>query len=174
MNPYGTKLPVVYLKPGEIFFSKKPALIMTILGSCVSATMYNRWTGFGGICHILLPRCRNGKCTGTCDEMFRYAGCTLRHMVTRFDREGIPRMDIEVKLFGGAEILLSLDRESKRKSVGKQNIDVARETLLKEGLKTAASNIGGAFGRKLYFFTNTGEVLVKRIKRTALPKEEIE
>jgi chemotaxis receptor (MCP) glutamine deamidase CheD len=46
----------VFLKPGELYIGKEPAVVSNILGSCVSITMFSERLGAGGICHALLPR----------------------------------------------------------------------------------------------------------------------
>jgi len=58
--------------------------------------------------------------------------------------------------------------------VGKQNIEMAKKTLHYEHINVKAVHVGGTFGRKIFFFTDTGEVLVKRIKKSLLPKQETE
>ena len=172
MSPHELGLPVFYLKPGEVYFSEKPALVMTILGSCISVTMYSARHGFGGICHVLLPKCHTESCNTQCSEVYRYADCSIRNMVERFVDMGALRKDIEVKIFGGSDILVIAGHKN-YVTVGKQNIEITKKTLMDEGLKIRAAHIGGTFGRKIFFFTHTGEVLMKRIKKSALPAEEI-
>ena len=45
----------VYLKPGELHFATGPTVVSTVLGSCVSVTMFDRLSGAAAICHALLP-----------------------------------------------------------------------------------------------------------------------
>ena len=53
-----SKFPVIYLKSGEIYFTEEPVIVLTVLGSCVSVTLFHRRLGYSAICHGLLPRCR--------------------------------------------------------------------------------------------------------------------
>jgi chemotaxis protein CheD len=159
-------LPHFYLQPGEVHFSETPALVTTILGSCISVTMYSAPLGLGGICHVLLPRCPRDSCTSGCIDVYRYAECSVKGMVAWFVEKGARREEIEVKIFGGSH-LLALDPGQDYASVGKQNIHAVKKTLHKEGLSIQASHTGGRSGRKIIFFTHTGEVLMKRIKKTA-------
>jgi chemotaxis protein CheD len=168
----GAGLPVVYLKPGEAHFSESPALVMTVLGSCISVTMFSAFIGYAGMCHVVLPRCRTEPCSATCDEPYRYMGCAIRDMVDRFLGKGAKRGEIQVKIFGGSEIL-KLEGQEKHASVGKQNIEIAKKTLIDEGLKVKASHVGGTFGRKIFFLTHTGEGLMKKIEKSALPAEDV-
>ena len=174
MSPYKTRLPVVFLKPAEVCFTEEQALVMTVLGSCISVTMFNRRLPFAGMCHVLMPNCRHDEaCRGYCHEAFRYTDCAIKQMAEKFESLGIKRNEIVLKVFGGADIMAGHDKGRRTLSVGRQNIDSARKTLLNERLRVSASHVGGAFGRKVLFFTQTGEVLMKRIKRSELPREEL-
>jgi chemotaxis receptor (MCP) glutamine deamidase CheD len=55
MHSRDPDLSFIYLRPGEIHATQKPALVKTILGSCVSAILFNRRSCIGAICHDLLP-----------------------------------------------------------------------------------------------------------------------
>jgi chemotaxis protein CheD len=154
-------LPVIYLMPSEMYVAQEPALVQTVLGSCVSVTMYDRKSGNGMICHGLLPQCRDSRsCSRTCAEEHKYMECSIHRMLERFDSLNIRRRDIEVKVFGGADMFASW----KSMSVGKQNIETAMKIIKNEGLNVSASDVGGTKGRKIYFYTHTGEVLLKRLK----------
>jgi chemotaxis protein CheD len=145
-----SELPVIYLKPGEVHFSERPAVAMTLLGSCVSLTMFSARSGLGGICHVLLPKCREDSCPGCCEESYHYVDCCIIGMVEWFAGMGVAKSQLEIKVFGGSDILV-LNGQRNRASVGEQNIAVARKTLRREELKVSASDIGGTFGRKIFF-----------------------
>ncbi len=49
------KLPVYYLRPGELHIADHPGIVTTVLGSCVSVTMFSRRREVGAICHGLMP-----------------------------------------------------------------------------------------------------------------------
>jgi chemotaxis protein CheD len=48
-----------FLQPENIVISKKPAKIITILGSCVSVCIYDIKLKYGGVNHYLLPVCNS-------------------------------------------------------------------------------------------------------------------
>lgn len=56
MPDAGLNFPQVYLKPGELYIAQEPTIILTILGSCIGATFWNRRLGVGALCHAMLPR----------------------------------------------------------------------------------------------------------------------
>lgn len=165
MNSFTTGLPVVYLKPGEMLFSTTPNLIMTVLGSCLSVTMYTPRLEIGAICHGVMPRCdRKTKNCDDCLEPFKYVDCSIREMVKSFNEFNVKPDEIEVKVFGGSDMFA---RPVKKGivSVGNQNIKTAQKVIQSEGLTLLSQDFGGTQGRKILFFTHTGEILLKRLKK---------
>ncbi|MBI5664673.1 MAG: hypothetical protein HZC49_06265 [Nitrospirae bacterium] len=57
-------------------------------------------------------------------------------------------------------------------AIGKQNIETVLKIIKTERLSLVASDVGGTDGRKIIFNTNTGEVLLKRLKKTVQPLNE--
>jgi len=160
------QFPLVYLKPGEMYFSREPVVVVTVLGSCLSVTMFHRRRGLGAICHGLLPKCSGEKeCYGDCLEKFKYVDCSIQRMVRIFDRYKVMRSEIEVKCFGGADMFTRQVERPGVVSVGRQNIISAEKILRSEGLKLNVKDVGGLQGRKIFFNTHTGEVLLKRLKK---------
>ncbi len=150
----------INVQPGELYLARKPAILRTILGSCVSATFWSNRIGAGALCHGVLPRSPAG--VGV-PEGHRYVDFSIRYLAERFDALGVARKELEVKLFGGADVLpISADRND-RPTVGGLNCQAALEVLEAEGFEVAASDLGGIRGRTIRFDTRTGEVLVQRL-----------
>ena len=167
MNPFDKKLSVEFLKPGEIYISDKPVAVSTVLGSCVSITMFNRQQKLGAICHGLLSKCTHTKkrgCHKICKDLHKYVDCAFSYMKQKFLSHSMNQDEIEVKLFGGAEILLPHDHKKGIITVGEKNIKVAKQLIKAEGFKIIASATGGTAGRKLFFLPHTGEVYLKQLK----------
>ena len=179
MTPRNTDMTLVYLKPGEMHLTAEPTLVTTVLGSCVSVTMYNPRLGIGAICHIMLPKCKckencsddcmqclrdagNG-CHRECDDSFRYADCSIPSMLKTFKECVVGPEELEVKMFGGSDMLSSRGRGGSIINVGKQNIEAALQGIEGEGLKLSTYDVGGSSGRKILFYTHTGEVFLKRL-----------
>lgn len=164
MNRADGDLPVVYLRAGEMHYTDRPSLVVTVLGSCLSVTMFDRRLGIGGICHGLLPACGGRRTCGTgCLKEFRYVDCSIRQMAALFNKAGAERSDIEVKCFGGADMFSRKLETIGPASVGRQNIMAAEAALRVEGFRITKQDVGGLRGRKLFFYTHTGEVLLKRL-----------
>jgi chemotaxis protein CheD len=165
MSPNDAELPQIYLKAGEIVFSGEPHIILTVLGSCLSVTMFHRRSGLSAISHGLLPHCRERTgCSGSCKEMAKYVECAFTWMLKRFKDAGLQPRDLEVKVFGGADMFSRRPDEKCTISVGRQNITVAQKIIESEGLTVISMDVGGNQGRKIFFNTRTGEVMLKRLQ----------
>lgn len=46
----------IMLSIGDVVVSKEPAMLETILGSCVAVCLWDEKIGMGGMNHIMLPR----------------------------------------------------------------------------------------------------------------------
>jgi chemotaxis protein CheD len=165
MNSSVQELPVIYLKAGEIHYSEQSVSVYTVLGSCLAVTMFHRRLGVGAICHGVLPECREKqRCCGDCPAPGKYVDCAIQWMVKRFKQNGMLLHDIEIKVFGGADTLNTGSGSRGGILVGKRNVASAMQVLQKEGLSILSIDVGGTSGRKLYFNTLTGEVLLKRLQ----------
>jgi chemotaxis protein CheD len=157
------ELPEVYLHPGEAYFAREPAIIRTILGSCVGVTFWSPRLRMGALTHSQLPRCpANLAAALSVEAGRRYVDFAIRDAARRFDKCGVLRTEVQVKLFGGADVLLVSDKGSKP-TVGKLNCEAAIEVLHEEGFAVFASSLGGTSGLNIRFFTRTGEVLLRRL-----------
>ena len=84
-------------------------------------------------------------------------------MAEAFRRAGLKPADIEVKLFGGANLINRHDGRPCPHCVGPANVRMATRMLQEENLLIRASNVGGGRGRKIVFNTLTGEVMHKHL-----------
>ncbi len=157
MNPLQSDLPKIFLKPAEAYVGDQPVIVTTTLGSCVSVIFFHQRLHLGGICHALLP-VANGQ-----GNRFKYVDGSFSWMLEQFHFRGVKPGQIQVKLFGGADLLEYDKGHSRAVTIGQQNIAKALELLETHGLNLKASNLGGAIGRKIFFYAHCGKVLVKNI-----------
>ncbi len=158
-------LPQIFLQPGELHFATKPTSIETILGSCVGISFWSPRHAVGALCHAMLPT--QPAVTNNKDGL-RYVDFCIHELARRFDALGVPRAEVEVKLFGGADMFSSTTPQ--RPGVGHLNATAALDLLRSEGFTITASSLGKSFGRKIKFNTATGEVLLLRL--THYPSEK--
>ncbi|MBI5675806.1 MAG: chemotaxis protein CheD [Nitrospirae bacterium] len=154
----------IFLKPGEIYIGERPAKVVTVLGSCVSVTIFSKRLRIGAICHGALPHCRKmRRCHDLCDDTFKYVDCSLHYMLGRMRSLGCADSEIEIKLFGGADTLSS----KKENTIGSMNVKMALDIIRQENLRVIAADVGDSFGRKIFFMTHTGDVYLKRLINAA-------
>jgi chemotaxis protein CheD len=156
-------LPNRTLHPGELYLARSPTLLQTILGSCVAVTFWSARLGAGAMCHGVLPRWREsyGGRAGVDDH--RYVDLSIQFLANQFDALGAARQEVEVKLFGGADVLPVMASRAHILTVGALNCRAALEVLQQEGFCVAASDLRGVRGRRIHFHTGTGEVMVHRL-----------
>lgn len=158
-------LKVVRLFAGEVSFADEPSVIDTTLGSCVAVCFFDRETQASAICHAALPFA-----PVTCSEPFRYVDEAIHYIVGRFGRLGVPRKRLQVKLFGGADVLSM--KAPGGQTVGVQNISASTQVLRDLGIPLCARDTGGRQGRRIAFATDTGDVFVRLVPRSALRSVE--
>ena len=163
-----------FLKPADFCITSEQLVIKTVLGSCLTITMFSRKVGVAAACHALLPSCRDGSCPPeTCTNKYRFVECVIPEMLRQFEQLGASPDDMEIKMFGGADMIMfrkgSHTWDNQR--VGRKNILMAREVAAHYNLKLNNADVGGTLGRTIHFDTETGEVRLKRLNR-AIPGDE--
>lgn len=155
-------LPEAYLKVGEGGIYEMPCVVKTVLGSCVSVSFFSSAHCVGGMFHALLPGTGLSTVGLPSNEKYRFVGPAIEHICNEMFNKGIRRDQIETKVFGGASVMQS------GFNVGRRNVEEAYSILEKLHLRVVASNVGGEFGRKLLFRTDTGEVFLKRLSNRSV------
>ena len=149
---------------GGFYASKEPAVIETLLGSCVAVCLYDPMTRIGGMNHILLP----GRADlMNFDTVARYGVNAMELLINRIMTLGGLRHHLVAKVFGGAHILPVISPEN---GMGEKNIEFVLEFLRMEAIAVISQDLGGHETRRIYFHTDTGDVLLKRIPSSRHPK----
>lgn len=157
--------PSVTIHIGEYYSSKTPLIISTILGPCAAVCLFDTENKIGGMNHILLPGDSSaGKKSG--NPMYGINAMEL--LINQMMKLGANRYKLTAKVFGGASILSSISSEF---CMGIRNIEFVVDFLLLEKIPIVNYNFGGVDSRRIYFHTDTSEVLLKRIKSTEAAKE---
>ncbi|MBN9520600.1 chemotaxis protein CheD [bacterium] len=127
-------------------------MLKTLLGSCVSACVYDPETGAGGMNHFSLPGVSDA---GTCA---RYGAHAMELLVTAVMKQGGDRSRLRAKVFGGAKVL---DLSSERLNVGSKNAAFVIQYLSDEGIPVTGQCLGGTSGLLVRFDPHTGRARVK-------------
>jgi chemotaxis protein CheD len=157
-------VPSLTLQPGELYLARSPTVLQTILGSCVGVTFWSAKLGAGAMCHGVLPRWREsyGAGSATADQ-HRYVDLSIHYLARQFEALGADLRELEVKVFGGADVLPIMASRMHILTVGALNCRAASEVLQEEGFRVVASDLRGVRGRRIHFHTGTGEVIVHRL-----------
>jgi chemotaxis protein CheD len=167
MSLDGNALPFLFLKPGELVVSDGPLIVTTLLGSCVAVTMFSPRQRLGAICHALLPTCRKEMpCSHGQTDAGKYVECAIRLMLEGLMARGVAKNEIEAKLFGGSDMFDPA--EGRSRSVGRQNMETALSMLEGESVRLITQDLGGPRGRKIIFHMHTGEVFLKRLRKSEI------
>jgi chemotaxis protein CheD len=162
MQPPDSGLPEVYVQPGESRLVSEPTILRTLLGSCVGIAFRVPRLGLAALCHPMLPQSpARGPVSLSRSAGQRFVDFAIRDLARQFDQLGAHRNEIEVKLFGGGDVLTMVS-SAKRPTVGRMNIEAATKVLAEEGFDVTASSLGGTRGVNIHFNTETGEVLLQR------------
>lgn len=145
--------------PGEYYFTSKDMMIVTVLGSCVSACLRDRVSGVGGMNHFMLPDSGDGD--SPVSASMRYGTYAMEVLINELLKAGARRENLEAKVFGGGNVL----RGFVAINVGERNAQFVRNYLRVEGIRCVAEDLNDIHPRKVYFFPRTGKVLVKKLKQ---------
>ncbi len=143
----------VVLNPGDFHFGAAPMRLATLLGSCVTVTLWHPRRHIGGMCHILLPS--RGGCPGGAPLDGHYADEAFILFDRALFKHASQPGEYQAKLFGGGDMF---PNASTRTNLGEQNIIMARALLKQRNIPLLAEHAGGSGHRKLVFDLDTGEV----------------
>ncbi|WP_323815077.1 chemoreceptor glutamine deamidase CheD [Cellvibrio sp. NN19] len=149
----------VKILPGEYYVSTGDKMIVTVLGSCVAVCLRDKFTGMGGMNHFLLPTDTASE-SGLLTESARYGVYAMELLINQLLKMGGNRSRFEAKVFGGGNVLRGMTVNN----VGQRNAEFVLDYLDVEQIPVVAQDLLGEFPRKVYFFPDTGQVLVKKIK----------
>lgn len=145
--------------PGEYYVTKRDMVLVTVLGSCVAACIRDKVSGIGGMNHFMLPDSIRDSSDPTSTSA-RYGTYAMEMMINQLLKIGARRPNLEAKIFGGGSVI----RGMVSANVGARNADFARKYLQTEGIKIISEDLLDVCSRKVYFFPNSGRVLVKKLR----------
>lgn len=144
--------------PGEYFVSSQGMLLVTVLGSCVAACIRDSDSGIGGMNHFMLPDDGGRDAVGT---SARYGTYAMEVLINHLLKLGARRQRLEAKVFGGGAVLSSLASSN----VGARNAEFVLNYLKTEKIPVVAKDLLDSYPRKVYYFPESGRVLVKKLHR---------
>ena len=141
----------VKVLPGEFFVSTESILIMTTLGSCIAACIWDRDRGIGGMNHFMLPE-------GSGDSG-RYGSYAMEVLINEILKAGGSRMSLEAKVFGGGAVINGMNSIN----VGERNTRFVLDYLKTERIPVVSKDVMDIYPRKVCFLPTSGKAMVKRL-----------
>ncbi len=161
----------VVLQPGEFFVGDRKHRVRTLLGSCVSITLWHPRARIGAMSHYMLAQ------RGINDRDIalnaRYGEEALTLMIEQLARLGVAAASCQAKVFGGGEMFMSQPRSP---TVGRRNGDAARALLRERGIVLTAASMFGVGHRNIIFNVDTGDVWSRQVDPSSVvlvPRQEL-
>lgn len=146
---------------GEYRVSRDADVILsTVLGSCVSACIFDPVAKLGGMNHFLLP---GENASGKIE--LKYGAMSMELLINELLKAGARRSEMKVKLFGGARVSAAFS------DIGQKNVTFARSYLKQEGFEIVSESLGGKQARRLHFRPSTGAARLVLLPPTEAPPE---
>lgn len=144
---------------GDFYATDKKEGIATVVGSCITVCLYEAGGGVGGMNHFLIP----GEFRE--EEIFlspiaRYGMYAMELLMGELIKLNVDRGKLRAKVFGGADRLGSI---TSSEGIGGNNVKFVKSFLQMEEIPLDSMNVGSNYGRKVFFFPDTGKVLMKKI-----------
>ena len=154
MNRTPEGLQEVFLNPGEFYCGEGKTRISTLLGSCVSITLWHPRQHIGGMCHYLLT----DRTLPTNSEALdgRFASEAFELFLQYVTAAGTRPCEYQAKLFGGGNMFSA--REGGPMGIGPRNVEYGRQLLASKHIVPVAEHVGGSGRRKLHFDLWSGDV----------------
>ncbi|MCX5814482.1 MAG: chemotaxis protein CheD [Proteobacteria bacterium] len=167
----------ITISPGEYYVSNEEVLITTLLGSCVSACLYDHYNKIVGMNHFLLSSKRYSRDMPIhTTDAGRYGIHSMELLINEMLKRGAVRGNLKAKAFGGGSVLRTINSPTSNYfAVGEVNVRFIREFLKNENIPLVSSDLGGFAGRVIYFYSEDFSVNVKKMAKTGgslIKKEE--
>ena len=144
----------VKILPGEYFVHHEDLLIMTPLGSCIAACLWDRNARVGGMNHFMLPE-------GAGDSG-RYGSYAMELLINEMMKRGASRLTMEAKVFGGGQVVAGMNTMN----VGERNTNFVIDYLKTERIPIMSKDVLDVYPRKVCFLPASGKAMVKRLALT--------
>lgn len=154
------EITVVKIFSGDCYVTDEPGeMLVTILGSCVSACIRDPIAGVGGMNHFLLPGTLDEERDVDDDKAMRYGVYAMEQLINEILKLGGNKLRLETKLFGGGNVI------NNSAAIGSKNAAFVREFFQKEGLPVVTEDLGGNLPRRIHYYPDTGKVMMRKLKR---------
>ena len=141
-----------FLYPGQVFVTREPIAISTILGSCAAICLWDRHKKAGGMNHYLLP-----EGLGEGPNRLRYGNVANPELLKQVIALGCEIRHLQAKIFGGSCAF----GNNPLQSLGTRNVQLAEDFLRAAGIPVWEKEVSGKHGRRLVFQISDGVTTIK-------------
>lgn len=159
----------VFLRPGDFFVGDARHCIRTILGSCVSVTLWSEQPRVGAMSHFLLASRNGGErdiegVRGLDLRQLdgRYGDEALHLMLRGLERRNVVAAQCQAKIFGGGNMFPARN-PSGHDAIGRRNGEAARALLQARGIEVVSESLFGDGHRQIAFDIDTGDVWARQL-----------
>jgi chemotaxis protein CheD len=158
----------ITISAGEFYVTNEDVLITTLLGSCVSACLYDPCNRISGMNHFMLSNKRYSReMPLSITEAGRYGVNSMELLINEMLKRGAERGRLKAKAFGGGSVLKTVNLSaSSFLAVGDVNVRFIREFLQNEQIPLVSYDLGGMAGRVIYFDTGDFSAYVRKMAKT--------
>ena len=117
---------------GGYYASRQPAVIKTVLGSCISVCLFENNLKFGGMNHFMLPEMKEWENPEDDYNYTRYGLYAMEVLINEIIKLGGKKANLTAKIFGGGHVLTGMT--SNVLQVPDKNIKFARKFLADENI----------------------------------------
>lgn len=156
------------LNPGDHYVTNENAIISTLLGSCVSACLFDSVNRVMGMNHFLLSDQRHHKSGSLIvSDAGRYGIHAMELVINGMLKLGASRRYLRAKAFGGGNVLFNSNDNTSFFCAGEVNSRFIKEFLTNEQIPLVTSDLGGNNGRVIEFHGSDFSVYVRKIAQKA-------
>ena len=142
----------VKVLPGEYYVTADDMMVMTVLGSCIAACIYDPRARVGGMNHFMLP-------DGGVEAGGRYGSFAMELLINEMMKLGARRETMQAKVFGGGQVMHTFTTMN----VGERNTQFVLDYLQTERIAVISKDVLDIHPRKVCYFPATGKAMVKRL-----------
>lgn len=152
----------VFLPPGHLLIPDASLAIGAVVASSVVVTIFDPHEKRGGMCHYLFPK-----------PAFHQAPTpffglpAILTLLKAMAGQSKRMAHFVVGIYGGATPTWASEEQRK---LAQANVDIAKDVMERKGIIVSDMDMGGHRGRKLWFLSNTNELLIA--KTDAIRRED--
>jgi chemotaxis protein CheD len=143
---------------GDLVVTNQPSKLVTTVGSCIAACVYDYKTNLGGMAHVVLPKNRK---QSDFKAIGKFADIAIPALISKMEARGANRRHLSAKIAGGANMFPNIERAVL--NIGEENTRAVIEALRNERVYNIYKDVGGTKGRKVEFDVVSGTLRIERL-----------